>query len=314
VKRQIAEIDAFADRLLSDDLLTASEPWVARGFINSWPLAAAGMQSGRSALDYLESFYSGSSIKVILSEAQNMARFFYNEDLSGFNFHAVETTLNRLFGQMIKYDGIPNAPAIYLGSADVSELLPGFIVENSLATDLPNPTVSLWVGNQSRIAAHFDAPRNIACCIAGKRRFTLLPPDQAKNLYIGPWDLTPAGQPISLVDFQNPDYSLFPNFREAERNMWTVDLEVGDALYIPSFWWHQVEGLSSINGLVNFWWHEADTGELSLVNALKCTSQLMDALPGDQRRVIKDLFETYAFGDDAEPVRLSGERQPTLKK
>ena len=95
--------------------------------------------------------------------------------------------------------------------------------------------------------------------------------------------------------------------------MWTVDLEVGDALYIPSFWWHQVEGLSSINGLVNFWWHEADTSELSLVNALKCTSQLMEALPGDQQRAIKALFDTYAFGDDAEPVRLSGSGNQRFK-
>lgn len=306
MRRQIVEINAVAEKPLSDHLLTASEPWVARGFINNWPLAAAGKQSGQAALNYLESFYSGLAVKVILSESQNMARFFYNEDMSGFNFHAVETTLSRLFGQMIKYEGVPNAPSFYLGSVDVSELLPGFIVKNSLLTDLHNPTVSLWVGNQSRIAAHFDAPRNIACCVAGKRRFTLLPPEQAKNLYIGPWDLTPAGQPISLVDFHNPDYSIFPDFREAERNMWTVDLEVGDALYIPSFWWHHVEGLSSINGLINFWWHEADTTQLSLVNALKCASQLMNALPRDQRRAVKDLFDTYAFGDNAEPVRLVG--------
>jgi len=306
--KRIVEINALADEPISDGLLTASEPWVARGFTNGWPLAAAAKQGAQSALRYLETFYDGLTVKAIVAESQHMGRFFYNKDMSGFNFYTVETTLRRLFSQLSKYERDPNAPAIYLGSIDVSRLLPGFSAKNALATELCNSTTSLWIGNQSRVAAHFDAPRNIACCVAGKRRFTLLPPEQAKNLYIGPWDLTPAGQPISLVDFKNPDYSAFPRFKEAERNMWTVDLEVGDALYIPSLWWHQVEGLSAINGLINFWWHESDIGEISVVNALKSTAQIMEALPADQQRAVRALFDAYAFGEDHLPVQVVGER------
>ena len=41
--------------------------------------------------------------------------------------------------------------------------------------------------------------------VAGRRRFTLFPPEQVANLYIGPLDLTPAGQPVSLVDQAQPD-------------------------------------------------------------------------------------------------------------
>jgi len=303
--RIVNEVFVSADHVISNELLTASEPWVARGFANSWPLVSAGNTGGPSALSYLEKFYDGMTVHAIVAEAHHMARFFYNEDMTGFNFYPVETTLHRFFQQLVKYENDPNAPAIYVGSVDIAKLLPGMSAANTLATELPDPTVSLWIGNQSQISAHFDAPRNIACCVAGRRRFTLLPPDQAKNLYVGPWDLTPAGQPISLVDFKNPDYSRFPNFRAAERNMWTVELDIGDALYIPSFWWHHVEGLSSINGLVNFWWHESHNSEISLVNALKCTSQLMHSLPEDQRNTIRALFDCYAFGEGAEPVKLA---------
>ena len=53
-----------------------------------------------------------------------------------------------------------------------------------------------------------------------------------------------------MVDFDNPDYDRFPRFAEAERNALGVVLEPGDVIYIPNMWWHQVESLSAINGLV----------------------------------------------------------------
>ena len=90
--------------------------------------------------------------------------------------------------------------------------------------------------------------------------------------------------------------------------MLTVDLDVGDAVYIPSLWWHHVQGLSSINGLINFWWHESNNDEVSLINTLKSTSQLMESLPEDQRKAMKALFDCYVFSEDAEPVMLMKNR------
>ena len=37
------------------------------------------------------------------------------------------------------------------------------------------PVSKIWLGTESVAAAHFDQPKNIACCVAGKRRFTLFP-------------------------------------------------------------------------------------------------------------------------------------------
>ncbi|WP_431476767.1 cupin-like domain-containing protein [Massilia eburnea] len=49
-----------------------------------------------------------------------------------------------------------------------------------------------------------------------------------ENLYVGPLDFTPAGQPISLVDLHQPDLERFPRFGEAMRHAQFAELEPGD--------------------------------------------------------------------------------------
>ena len=58
------------------------------------------------------------------------------------------------------------------------------------------------------------------------RRFTFFPPEQLENLYVGPIDFSPAGQPISLVDILNPDYAKFPKYKNAEDAALFADLEI----------------------------------------------------------------------------------------
>src|SRR5690606_11713964 len=127
---------------------------------------------------------------------------------------------------------------------------------------------SVWVGNRTRIAAHQDVPDNIACVAVGHRRFTVFPPEQLRNLYIGPLDLTPAGQAVSLVDFAAPDHARFPRFAEALRHAQVAELGPGDAIFIPSLWWHHVEGLDSFNVLLNYWWRRTPDYLDSPMNAL----------------------------------------------
>ena len=60
----------------------------------------------------------------------------------------------------------------------------------------------IWIGTESVAKAHYDVPRNIACCVLGHRRFTLFRPEQIVNLYPGPLQLTPGGQVVTMADLK----------------------------------------------------------------------------------------------------------------
>jgi hypothetical protein len=159
---------------------------------------------------------------------------------------------------------------------------------------------SIWIGTPTRIAAHNDFPDNLACCAAGRRRFTLFPPDQFGNLYLGPIDHTPAGRAVSMVDFAAPDLAAYPNFAEALAHAQIADLEPGDALFIPSLWYHHVEASAPFNVLVNYWWRDTPRFLGQPQNALNHAILAIRDLPEAQRDVWRAMFEHYVFsGGDA---------------
>uniref|UniRef100_A0A3Q3E1Z5 Hypoxia inducible factor 1 subunit alpha inhibitor n=1 Tax=Labrus bergylta TaxID=56723 RepID=A0A3Q3E1Z5_9LABR len=63
----------------------------------------------------------------------------------------------------------------------------------------------------------------------------------------------------SQVDFDNPDFEKFPNFKNVVG--YEAVVGPGDVLYIPMYWWHHIESL--LNGgvtiTVNFWYKGAPT-------------------------------------------------------
>ncbi|RYZ80243.1 MAG: cupin-like domain-containing protein, partial [Moraxellaceae bacterium] len=206
-------------------------------------MVKAGLTSDSHARQYISQFYQGQSVVAFLGEPVHGGRIFYNENHTGFNYQNVSTKLDFAFEQFAIHSNNESPPTIYIGSTAVDNYLPGFRAENDLALHHLRPLVSIWLSNKCRIAAHWDTPTNIACSVIGHRRFTLFPPEQLANLYIGPLDKTPAGQAISLVDFYAPDFEKFPKFRDALLHAQIADLEPGDALLLPSMWWHHVESL-----------------------------------------------------------------------
>ena len=281
-------------------VLAGREPVVLRGVAAHWPLVQAARQSSRAGMDYLRGFARDAPVTAMVAPPGQGGRFFYNEDLSGFNFRQDRVPLPAVLDTLARYLDDPAPPAIYLGSTTVDTFLPGLRAHNDLPLDVADPIFSAWVGNRSRIAAHYDVPDNIACVAAGRRRFTLFPPEQLPNLYVGPLDLTPAGQAISLVDLHAPDLERFPRFADAMAQARVAELAPGDALFIPGLWWHSVEALEPFNVLLNYWWRGQPAYMDTPMNALVLAIMSIRDLPPAQRQAWQETFRHYVFEPGAD--------------
>ncbi|MFQ3244552.1 MAG: hypothetical protein ACJAYF_001508 [Arenicella sp.] len=291
----ITTIEGCDPNAIADEVLQSSQPLLLKGLVSQWPIVKAASVSNRNVADYILKFDRGAPVTVYQGAAEIDGRIFYNENLDGFNFQRTRQTFKDTIDKIFAADQDLQAETYYIGSTMVEHWLPGFLAENQLSTGLNEPLVSIWMGNKSRIAAHYDFPNNIACSVAGRRRFTLFAPEQIDNLYVGPIDLTPSGQPISMVDFKNPDYVAHPKFKHALETALVVELEPGDAILIPSMWWHHVEALDFFNVLVNFWWRTTPVYMGSPFAALQHAVLSLRALPDEQRQAWQALFERYIF-------------------
>jgi len=297
---RIREVAGVDPRALPDEVLASTEPLVLRDLAADWGIVRAALESQAAATAYLRRFYKDSSVVVMSGEPAIGGRFFYNDDLSGFNFKTYRTGLDLVLGELARFAGHSNSPSTYVGSSAIDTVLPGFRAENDFNFGSRAPLASIWIGNRTRIAAHHDLPDNLACVVAGHRRFTLFPPEQLANLYVGPLDFTPAGQPISLVDFARPDYQRFPRFAEALKAARLAELGPGDAIFIPSMWWHHIESLDAFNVLVNYWWRQSPAHMDAPIGALMLALMTVRDLPKEQRAAWENLFRHYVFraGDE----------------
>ena len=279
---------------LIEEISQRAEPIIFKGLANKWSVVQ--QANTTKAIEYIAQH--NSTVPIGMGTVPNAAkgRLFYNEDFSGFNFERKSCSFNEFLTLLTHSAQSTDEPQHYMGSTNVERLLPGFRQNNNVdELNELTPLVSMWISNKTMVAAHQDLPDNLAVCIAGKRRFTLFPPEMIDNLYIGPLDLTPAGQAISLVDHQHPDFIRFPKYKTALQHALVAELSPGDALFLPSLWWHSVESLEPINVLVNYWW-QADSDNLGApMDALMHAIANIKSLPQHQKKALSELFNHYVF-------------------
>ena len=285
--------------------------------------AGCGGEEGDAALaELLRSAATAEPFEAWFGAPQIGGRFGYNEDFSGFNHERRLATVDQLVDLLLRQKGHEQPYSMYAGGIPIRKHLPGLLPALGMPLlDTGNATlISLWLGNRTRTAAHWDLPQNLACVVAGRRRFTLFPTEQLPNLYVGPLDFTLAGQPISLVDLDEPDLEKFPRFANSLDAVQTAELSPGDALYLPSLWWHAVASLDELSAMINFWWRDAEPPLLTPLNALYHAVITMKNLPPEELERWRVLFDHYVFDANGDPVAhlpekargILGKRTPEL--
>lgn len=280
----------------------AVRPVVLRGLVADWPAVAAARAGDQAITAYLCREPASRPVGAIAAAPREQGRFFYTPDLTRLNFVSGTGRLETFLADLLSAAAMPNPPAMAVQSEEIASLIPAFARDNRLAL-LPDVAARIWIGNRIRVGTHYDVKENVACCIAGRRRFTLFPPDHIANLYPGPFELTPAGTPVSMVDPAAPDLARYPRFAQAACHAESATLEPGDAIYIPYGWWHGVESLDPVSILVNYWWAPGQPDGIgSPYDALLHALLALRHLPADQRAVWRGMLDYYVFEASGDPA------------
>jgi hypothetical protein len=287
VKR--ASVKSAAD---VDSLLLAGEPMLLTGLIDHWPALAAGRRSPAALCAYFKSIDRGGPVPVMEAPPASGGRFGYSADLREFSFTRRQRALGETLDRIERAAGAAGAPVVAIQMLPLASRLPGFLRDNVMNLVPADSDARLWLGGPVKTQIHNDRDHNLACAIAGRRRFLLFPPEQVGNLYIGPPDRPP---PLSLVDPEAVDLELFPRFEDALAQARVAHLAPGDALLLPKYWWHHVTSLDPYNAMVNYWWGSTQRGLENAGDCFLAALLAIKSLPEGERRYWRAMFETHVF-------------------
>lgn len=298
-----------------DDITGRGQPLVIRGLVKDWPVVRLARQSDSDFAKYLAKLDNGTAVDTLLMPSQADGIVGYQADLSAFNFEHFQVPVTKGLQRLARYSHHRDGSGLAIQSALISDCMPSFCNDHHLPLPLPEVAPRIWIGNQVTTPTHFDSQYNMACVVCGRRRFTLFPPDQLSNLYIGPPDFAPTGAPISLARVDQPDDPRFPRLRRALAAAQVAELEPGDALFIPPLWWHNVESLKQLNALVNYWWSAVTVEGYGVGHELAAVYHCILAfrsLPPAQRDAWRNLLDHYVFNEDEPLAHVPPARQGVL--
>lgn len=300
--KAIAGKDLTAKRF-QREVVEGCQPVIIRGLVADWPVVQAASGSPARLKDYLAVFDVGGRVETYLGTPAIAGKYYYRSDFKGFNFERRIMKLLDALQTIVEALDRPEAQSVYVGSVPTGDSLPGFAAANPMPLLGAGVSPRIWLGTRSNVSCHHDTFDNLACVIAGRRRFTLFAPELIDRLYVGPIDNTMAGAPVSLAASADAaEERKFPRFEEIRAQAVRVELEVGDALYLPKLWWHKVESLAPLNGLVNYWWDAFSAGPDAPYTSMLLAMIAISERPPAERQAWKAFFDHYVFRTNGHPL------------
>jgi hypothetical protein len=248
IKGKVGRIEEPSPQAFLRGYVAANRPVIVQGVMERWPAL-----SGWS-WDHLASFLGEYAGEVIVS-----ANGLYPDYLSE---PAPMTKVAMTFAEFVERsvpetDGgsRPRRPPIlapgetyYIyGKSYLFEAFPELqkdVAPPDCLGTTPVSTTSTWISSQGCVTPlHYDLPNTLLCQVRGAKAVHLFDPAQYDRLYLR-GERFPGFDNFerqSRVDIHHPDFAAFPEFRRAVAL--EVTLRQGEALFIPSNWFHEVETL-----------------------------------------------------------------------
>ncbi|MFL9842388.1 cupin-like domain-containing protein [Sphingomonas sp. ST-64] len=288
------------DATFRAEVMRAATPVVMPGAVAKWPLLAR--PGAHDVIATLRGFDVGREAGLFVGTAETGGRYYYDATLSGFNFTQQAMACGDALQRILDRAGNADGETLYMGSLPSERYFPGAEALTPLPFVPATVCPRFWIGHASSVACHYDIMDNVACVTAGRRRFTLYPPQAIGDLYVGPVDHTMAGQPVALAVDSAPGDPRFPKFEAIRDQALVAELGPGDAIYIPKLWWHKVEALDDINVLANFWWDGFASGPDQPYAAMLLAMIAIAERPAAERDAWRAWFDHYVFRPDGHPL------------
>lgn len=296
-------------------VIARGRPLVIRGLVRDWPIVQLARQSDTAFAQRLAELDNGADVTTLLIAPEAEGIIGYTPDLDDFNYQHFKVPVTLGLQRLASYSQRERVPGLVIQSVPIRECLPGLLADHTLPCLDSRIEPRLWLGNRTVTPTHFDSQHNVACVVCGTRRFTLFPPEQLPNLYVGPLDFAPTGAAISLTRLDRPDDPRYPRLEQALATAQVAELDEGDAIYIPPLWWHHVESLEQLNALVNYWWNTVGVPGYHTGHARAALFHCLlafRALPAAERAAWRNLLDYYVFGDNDPAAHIPESRRGVL--
>lgn len=284
---------------LKEHLQSLTHPVVITDFFENWPSLKLAKESSNKLLRNLIQFTNQETVDTLLIDKKFKGLIGYSDDsFERYTFSKQNAPLIAVLKKLIVSQPNNSDFDIAVQSAPIQKCMPGFLDQNPSPGFLSNISPRIWLGNSATVPGHYDTDYNIALNLCGRRTFYLLPAEQISNLYVAPIDKSITGPAISPVDFESPDLEKFPKFKHCSGMLKVATLDIGEAVFIPPLWWHNVKATDPVNILINYWWKKANSEQHSVIEPSDCLLQCILSirnLPESQRKAWQSIFEHYVF-------------------
>lgn len=204
----------------------------------------------------------------------------------------------REFMETLSQRGVGSEEALYARTLSIPEYFPGldelpttgvFPKSRSPAMDSPY----MWIGSGEHLTSlHTDRYPNINWLLSGKKRIWLFSPDQIK--YMSPAPIS-ENVYLGLRSSLDPRRVLLDDSWPPNQGGMYYELNPGQAIVIPPYWWHCVESKGR-NAAINYWWSDIEEPQfVDIFMAFSSALYAFKALPKTYRHAWREIFSELVF-------------------